>query len=159
MRLNIDKSRNKRKIFGLIRKGCFMKKLLPILIMMLAISVILVSCGQGGEDDSDPAKHTHAYTEKLTYVAGAEISPSTCTAKGRYYYVCTCGAVGTETYETDFGDHVFEEQIKDSAHLAAEASCQLPAKYYYDCSFCDDISSDMTYYAEQSTEHSYLNNL
>jgi len=66
-------------------------------------------------------EHTHGYTEKVTsqtYLA----SEATCTAKATYYYSCTCGEKGTETFEygeVDLNNHVGETEVRNSK----EATC------------------------------------
>lgn len=53
--------------------------------------------------------HVHAYNQQVAtedYLASA----ATCQAKAKYYYSCTCGDKGEETFEYgDLGDHTYGE--------------------------------------------------
>lgn len=53
--------------------------------------------------------HVHAYDQQVAtedYLASA----ATCQAKAKYYYSCTCGDKGEETFEYgDLGDHTYGE--------------------------------------------------
>ena len=66
--------------------------LVSSLLIVLCISAIgIAGCGKQEE-------HTHSFTEqnvKQTYLA----SEATCTQAAKYYYSCTCGEKGTETFE------------------------------------------------------------
>jgi len=137
-----------------------MKKLFSLLTLLMLLSLVFTGCdGNGGSDGTEGGGHTHKYTEKLTYAEGAEIIAPTCTSGGKYYYVCTCGKLGTETHETGFSSHNFTKKIEDEEHLASEASCQGAAKYYYSCFYCGEISEDLTYFSGSRLEHSYVDNV
>jgi len=117
---------------------------------------MLVGCGENGDAGGG---HVHQYTEKLTYVPGAEIKAPTCTSGGEYYYACTCGKTGTETYKTAPRPHNFTRTIADAEHLAKAATCTSAAKYYYTCSDCDAISNEFTFSSGKKLEHSYTDNV
>lgn len=56
-------------------------------------------CSCGAEDpDYTPEVHTHAYDQKVISAAYLS-SGATCTAPARYFYSCSCGEKGTETFE------------------------------------------------------------
>ncbi|MBQ9084449.1 MAG: leucine-rich repeat protein [Clostridia bacterium] len=139
-----------------------MKKLFSLFILFV-LALALVSCGgndtPGGEGNNGDGGHIHQYTEKLTYAPGAEIIAPTCTSGGKYYYVCTCGKPGTETYETAPNPHSFSRMVEDEEHLAKEASCQDAKRYFYTCENCDAISPDATFSSGSRLEHSYEDNL
>lgn len=86
-----------------------MKKLtLSILSLMFLLCATfgLVGCGK--------EKHTHSFTEQKVeqqYLA----SEATCTETAKYYYSCSCGEKGTETFtsETPLG-HRFIDYISDN---------------------------------------------
>ena len=58
-------------------------------------------------NDQTQNSHTHVYNQKVvsdTYLK----SQATCTQKAIYYYVCECGDVGSNTFESgDFGKHEY----------------------------------------------------
>ena len=82
--------------------------------------------------------HTHAFNqtnieEKFLYKA------ATCTSKAVYFYSCSCGNAGTETFE--FGSvlsHDYTAQVISNGYLAENATCVQMAKYFYSCTMCGD---------------------
>ena len=80
-------------------------------------------CGYVMQEPLGP--HSHSYTEKNTDEKYRK-SPATCTAKAVYYYSCTCGEKGTETFES--GEplpHTFQtEWAKDKN------------SHWHECSVC-----------------------
>lgn len=130
------------------------------LFFVLLIMTSLISLSACSNETSDSGNgHVHEYTEKLTYVEGAEIRPSTCTQNGEYYYVCKCGAVGTETYTAGLAYHDFSEKIEDADHLASEATCTESKKYYYTCKNCSAISEDTTFSSGDRANHNFVDNV
>ena len=69
--------------------------------------------------------HTHSFTRELPlaeYLAG----DATCTEPARYYYICSCGGVGTSTYA--YGEakgHVFGEWTLNLADNTCERICSV----------------------------------
>ena len=69
--------------------------------------------------------HTHSFTRALPlaeYLAG----DATCTEPARYYYICSCGGVGTNTYA--YGEakgHVFGEWTLNLADNTCERICSV----------------------------------
>ena len=69
--------------------------------------------------------HTHSFTKELPlaeYLAG----DATCTEPARYYYICSCGGVGTNTYA--YGEakgHVFGEWTLNLADNTCERICSV----------------------------------
>lgn len=120
---------------------------------------LLFACAKDGQDNGGNDAHVHAYTEKLSWLKESVITERTCVQEGEYYYVCTCGAVGTETYTVGFSSHQFSERIEDAAHLASEATCIDPKRYYYDCSECSAISEELTFFSGYRAEHKYVDNV
>lgn len=117
------------------------------LIFMIAFS--LFACNS----------HYHSYTEKNPYVPGATKKEATCTEKGICFYVCSCGAIGEETYEVGNLYHDFSKEIEDDAHFASSATCTTPKTYYYSCTLCDTISDSLTFTSGECLSHEYKNNL
>ena len=69
--------------------------------------------------------HTHSFTKELPlaeYLAG----DATCTEPARYYYICSCGGVGTNTYA--YGEakgHVFGEWTLNLTDNTCERICSV----------------------------------
>lgn len=54
------------------------------------------------------APHTHVFDQKVTSDSYLS-SNATCEAKASYYYSCTCGEAGSETFETgDLAEHTMD---------------------------------------------------
>ena len=67
----------------------------------------------------------HSYTEKNTDAKYLK-SPATCTAKAVYYYSCTCGEKGTETFESG-------EML---AHTWGTKWASNELKHWHECTVC-----------------------
>lgn len=107
-----------------------MKKIFFALMLAFAALFVLASCGG----------HTHDYTEKNTdaqYLATA----ANCQSAAKYYYSCTCGEVGTETFTSGDLGHKYVVKNTSSKCLAESATCGSAAKYYYSCS-CGELGTE-----------------
>jgi len=131
-------------------------KLLTAALISLTTLSALVSCGGGSTSDNG---HTHIYENKRPDIDTTVITDATCIQKGEYYYICSCGALGEETYELDYQPHDYSLRIEDEAHLASEADCTNSRKYYYTCSVCSDVSDTETFSSGYPTGHVYENNV
>ena len=69
--------------------------------------------------------HVHGYTEKNTDEKYLK-TPATCTAKAVYYYSCSCGNKGTETFES--GDM--------PAHSWGTVWVSDGSKHWHECTVC-----------------------
>ena len=69
--------------------------------------------------------HVHSYTEKNTDAKYLK-SAATCTAKAVYYYSCSCGEKGTETFE--YGDVL--------AHSWGTKWANNDGKHWHECTVC-----------------------
>ena len=69
--------------------------------------------------------HVHSYTEKNTDEKYLK-TPATCTAKAVYYYSCSCGNKGTETFES--GDML--------AHSWGTVWVSDGSKHWHECTVC-----------------------
>ena len=69
--------------------------------------------------------HVHSYTEKNTDEKYLK-TPATCTAKAVYYYSCSCGNKGTETFES--GDM--------PAHSWGTVWVSDGSKHWHECTVC-----------------------
>lgn len=83
-----------------------------------------------------PAAHTHAYTQEVVDAAYCK-AEADCTSPALYYYSCTCGACGTETFsEGEALPHRFTRQQVQAKYLAKAATQDTAAQYYYSCEDC-----------------------
>ena len=63
------------------------------------------------------------------------ISEATCASKAKYYYSCSCGLHGSESFEHGNKlEHVFDSMVTTDEYLLSAATCTSQAKYYYSCS-------------------------
>ena len=103
------------------------------LLKILVLSIISCCAMWMGVACKEEPSHYHLYTEKVvntTYQA----SDATCTKKAEYYYSCTCGEKGTETFE--FGTtvaHTFNQQVTTDEYKISDATCTEKARYHYSC--------------------------
>lgn len=97
--------------------------------------------------------HTHAFNqtnieEKFLHKA------ATCTSKAVYFYSCSCGKVGTETFE--FGSvlaHDYTAQVISNVYLAENATCVQMTKYFYSCTMCGDKGTSTFNYGDFNREN------
>ena len=69
--------------------------------------------------------HVHSYTEKNTDAKYLK-SAATCTAKAVYYYSCSCGEKGTETFESG----------ETLAHTWETKWANNDSKHWHECTVC-----------------------
>ena len=69
--------------------------------------------------------HVHSYTEKNTDAKYLK-SAATCTAKAVYYYSCSCGEKGTETFESG----------ETLAHTWESKWANNDSKHWHECTVC-----------------------
>ncbi len=90
---------------------------------------------------------------------------ATCETAAVYYKSCerckisskdVTGQTATFSYGTK-NDHVFTEQIQDSAHRKSVATCIAKAVYYYDCINCKVNAKNLT--AEETEKYSAISPL
>ena len=85
-------------------------------------------------------------------------SEASCTSQAKYYYSCSCGLKGSETFEYGNKDeHIFDRMQVSSEYLASEATCLSQAKYYYSCS-CG-LKGTKTFEHGSLLEHTYSHDL
>ena len=135
-----------------------MKKITRILCLIVAFCSMTLSIGACGETTVTPPNtnsptHTHSFTEQNltdTY----KKSNATCNSKAVYYYSCSCGQKGTETFTAgDFLTHSFTEQNLADTYKKSNATCNSKAVYYYSCS-CGQKGTE-TFTAGDFLTHSY----
>ncbi len=96
------------------------KKFLTILITIFAVCMCmftLTAC-----EEKEP-QHTHVYDQQVVK-ADFKKSDATCEEKAKYYYSCSCGAKGTETFENGMlGDHSYDTLKKNETEHWNECIC------------------------------------
>ncbi len=121
------------------------KSIISILTAILLVCTMgLTACNatQGLNDKISsvlPFLHKHAYVKQVEtedyFVSGA-----TCTQKATYYYSCSCGEKGSETFEVgETLPHVYNKETVSEDTLASAATCANVATYYKSCD-CGAIS-------------------
>ena len=83
------------------------------------------TCTACGYVIKEATGHVHSYTEKNTDAKYLK-SAATCTAKAEYYYSCSCGEKGTETFES--GDVL--------AHSWGTVWESNGSKHWHECTVC-----------------------
>ena len=83
------------------------------------------TCTACGYVIKEATGHVHSYTEKNTDAKYLK-SAATCTAKAVYYYSCSCGEKGTETFE--YGDVL--------AHSWGTVWESNGSKHWHECTVC-----------------------
>ena len=93
-------------------------------------------CDYSESEDIPMLSHTHKFTEQSAakdYLATA----ATCTEKATYYYSCSCGEKGTETFE--YGEplnHSFTHYVSDN-----NATCTQDGTKTAKCNRCDETDT------------------
>ena len=105
-----------------------MKKMRRIAAVITAFcSVLLVGCG---------AKHNHQFSCKVAEEKYLK-TEATCETAAQYYYSCSCGAKGEETFKDGKRrNHDYTAKVEDAKYLKEAANCQQGAVYYTSCSMC-----------------------
>ena len=119
-----------------------MRKIIALFLLITNL-LLLGSCSPTeGSDDGANEPHVCEFDveePKAKYIK----TRSTCTQLAEYYYSCSCGAIGEETfYYGDYAGHVYSKNV-DEIYLAKEATVKTSAVYYKSCS-CGHIS-DVTF--------------
>lgn len=118
-------------------------------------------CTESNTRDKVGTALEHDFTEEIADAAHLK-DAATCTKKATYWKDCAregCTAIASDAsvaanyFESgDFAAHTFTEQIKDEAHLKAEATCVTKPVYWYGCANCDAIASDAAVEANYYTD-------
>ena len=81
-------------------------------------------------------------------------SEASCTAAAEYYYSCSCGKMGFDTFtDGDLLEHDFSRMVANAAFLKEEATCTSLPEYYYSCS-CKKAGTE-TFTVGAYAEHNY----
>ena len=115
-----------------------MKKAVAV-FLLLAYLLMLASCAEPSDGNaSDGAKpedkpHVCVFTvesPKPKYIK----SRATCTERAQFYYSCSCGEMGTDSFEYgDLAGHSYYLKNAKEEYLAAEATVKTCAVYYKSC--------------------------
>ena len=129
-----------------------MKKIIVVslsILCMCCIAIGLTGCSNNG--------HVHAF-DKQVVTDEYKATDATCTEKATYYYSCSCGEKGTETfaYGSPLG-HSFTNYVSDN-----NATCTQDGTKTAKCDRCNekntvkDIDSMNHSYTEQIVSDEYL---
>lgn len=105
------------------------------------------------ESGSLTVKCKHVY-DRQVITDEYEKSPATCTQRAVFYYSCSCGAKGSETFE--YGEklpHAYDWRVTTDDYLKSAATCTERAVYYYSC-ICGAKGTETFVYGEP-LEHTY----
>ncbi len=84
-----------------------------------------------------PAGGDHVFDQSVVsdaYLA----SPATCVSAAQYYYSCTCGAVGTETFASgETVEHTWNEGV-----VTVEPTHTAPGEKTYTCTVCNQTRTE-----------------
>ena len=92
----------------------------------------------------DTAKLKFIHSEGCTKVVDVEAKEPGCNSYGNTEgsHCSVCGLVINKSQAILSLGHDFTEKVIDEKHLAAEKTCGSHSKYFYECSRCDELSSD-----------------
>ena len=97
------------------------------------------TCGHTKSESIPPIEHTHTYNQKVAtdkYLC----SSKTCSKKAEYFYSCSCGNAGTETFEHgDFDDHKFTTYVSNG-----NATCLEDGTKTAVCDVCKVATDEIT---------------
>ncbi len=111
------------------------------------------ACGEQYSDNYVNALE-HNYIQKNTnerYLA----SLADCSNTAKYYYSCSCGKKGTETFDTydyNYNEHSFTIKDTSEKYLKSLATIYSPAIYYYSCK-CGATSTDTFTHGDSIYSH------
>ncbi len=109
-----------------------------------------IGCSYSESEDIPMLSHTHKFTVEIAaekYLATA----ATCTEKAKYYYSCSCGEKGSETFE--YGEalnHSFTNYVSDN-----NATCTKDGTKTAKCDRCD--KTDTITETGSKLNHSFTN--
>ncbi|MDY6024271.1 MAG: hypothetical protein SPJ19_05680, partial [Candidatus Borkfalkiaceae bacterium] len=89
-------------------------------IFGVLLSVLCICCAAIGLTGCKKDKHIHAF-DKQVITDEYKATDATCTEAATYYYSCSCGEKGTETFE--YGsplEHSFTNYVSDNNATCTE---------------------------------------
>lgn len=109
-----------------------------------------------GNSSSSSSIHVHSYT--IQNIEDKYLKDeATCTTAKVYYYSCSCGQKGSETFS--YGDALGHDYtIEDATNdcFKEESTCNHAALYYKRCSRCNQIGDKTFEYGTVSKDHNYV---
>ena len=127
-------------------------------IFGVLLSVLCICCAAVGLTGCKKDKHIHAF-DKQVITDEYKATDATCTEAATYYYSCSCGEKGTETFTSGNAlGHSFTNYVSDN-----NATCTQDGTKTAKCDRCDetdtikDIDSKLHHsYTEQIVSEEYL---
>ena len=86
------------------------------------------------------AGHTHVFDQRCATVEYLK-EEAPCQSDNIYYYSCTCGEKGEETFSVK-NEHSFTRKCTDTRYLKHAANANGLAEYYYSCSKCGEPGTE-----------------
>ena len=114
---------------------------------------VLFSVGCGGKGGG----HTHIFDQEVqteTYLKNEK----SCTEAKQYYYSCSCGEKGEETFSVGVkGTHSYTASVAEEKYVKTPATCQKQATYYMSCVYCgrSSNSNSLTFTGGELGDHDY----
>ena len=107
------------------------------LILLLGYLISLAACSKVPDEPDtempEESPHVCEYTVESTKAAYIKTRAS-CTQRAEYYYSCSCGAKGTESFEYgELAGHDFFLKSATQKYLVKEATVKTSAVYYKSC--------------------------
>ncbi len=101
-----------------------------------------VHCTVCGYEITGKAEHVHIFDREAAEPSYL-VLPATCTTHAVYYYSCSCGACGTETFETDsFAEHVWAYRHIDNTETHEKYCTVCTESTTENCCFSDDVCTE-----------------
>ena len=125
---------------------------MKVLSLIMGLSV-LFSVGCGGKGGG----HTHIFDQEVqteTYLKNEK----SCTEAKQYYYSCSCGEKGEETFSVGVkGTHSYTASVAEEKYVKTPATCQKQATYYMSCVYCgrSSNSNSLTFTGGELGDHDY----
>ncbi|MDD7382295.1 MAG: hypothetical protein PUG37_05945, partial [Bacillales bacterium] len=104
--------------------------------------------------DSSTVAHSHNYNQQVV-IDAYKVSNADCEHAATYYYSCSCGDRGSETFE--YGSplgHDYTKEDHDIKYLVNGADCEHSAVYHYACTRCGKVGEE-TYTFGNPLGHDY----
>ena len=106
--------------------------------VIIAILILVFSLLSNGCSQEPTQKPSHEHVFNMQTIADEYLkSEATCQSPAVYYYSCSCGEKGEETFEfSTKSTHEYSAKIESAEYLKEEATCHSPAVYYKSCKWC-----------------------